>query len=256
MAPDTSGELGTIIGVWAHPDDEAYLAAGLMARSVDAGRRVVCVTATQGEAGFRADDPRPAEERKAVRRAELAASLAILGVREHHWLGYGDGRCAAVPDDEAVDLLLPILDDVRPDTVLTFGPDGATGHPDHIAAHRWATLAVERSRLPGVRLLYATKTHDWDRRFLVGVDPALITMVEDLEPEAFDADALAVHFTCDDALVERKVQALRAQQSQVEPIIQLTGSQMYREMVREEFFREPGPEDRDVMAAVLALKLR
>ena len=67
---------------------------GLMARAVDAGRRVVCVTATQGEAGFPADDPRSEDERKAVRRAEMAASLAVLGVTEHVWLGYG-GRPAA-----------------------------------------------------------------------------------------------------------------------------------------------------------------
>src|ERR671922_141060 len=39
-------DLGTILGVWAHPDDEAYLSAGLMARAVRNGSRVVCVTAT------------------------------------------------------------------------------------------------------------------------------------------------------------------------------------------------------------------
>ena len=44
-------ELGTILGVWAHPDDETYLTAGLMARAADDGERVVCVTATKGEGG-------------------------------------------------------------------------------------------------------------------------------------------------------------------------------------------------------------
>ena len=52
-------DLGTVLGVWAHPDDETWLSAGLMARAVDQGRRVVCVTATRGEAGFPADDTRP-----------------------------------------------------------------------------------------------------------------------------------------------------------------------------------------------------
>ena len=49
-------DLGTILGVWAHPDDEAYLSGGLMAMARDAGARVVCVTATRGELGT--PDPR------------------------------------------------------------------------------------------------------------------------------------------------------------------------------------------------------
>ena len=43
--------LGTILSIWAHPDDEAFLAGGIMAMAVDEGSRVVCVTATRGEAG-------------------------------------------------------------------------------------------------------------------------------------------------------------------------------------------------------------
>ncbi|HYP61015.1 MAG TPA: PIG-L family deacetylase, partial [Thermomicrobiales bacterium] len=102
MAPDTIGDLGSILGVWAHPDDEAWLSAGLMARAVDAGRRVVCVTATAGEAGFPDGDPRPNVERMAIRRAEMAASLGEVGVTEHHWLGYRDGHCDEIADEEAV----------------------------------------------------------------------------------------------------------------------------------------------------------
>ena len=95
--------LGTILGVWAHPDDETWLCAGLMARAVRAGDRVVCITATRGELGS------PDEERwpsgaplAAVRTAEMAAALAVLGVTEHHWLDYPDGGCAGVDQDEAV----------------------------------------------------------------------------------------------------------------------------------------------------------
>jgi LmbE family N-acetylglucosaminyl deacetylase len=63
MSVDTSGDLGSLLGIWAHPDDEAYLSAGLMIRATEAGHRVVCVTATKGEAGFSADDERSAPER-------------------------------------------------------------------------------------------------------------------------------------------------------------------------------------------------
>ena len=85
------GDVGTLLAVFAHPDDEAYLVGGLMAIAADAGRRVVCVTATRGERGFPDDDPRSLDERIAVREAEMAACLDVLGVLEHHWLDLPDG---------------------------------------------------------------------------------------------------------------------------------------------------------------------
>ncbi|MGY1602174.1 PIG-L deacetylase family protein [Geodermatophilus sp. SYSU D00815] len=69
----------TVLGVWAHPDDEAYLSAGLLAAAVATGDRVVVATATRGEGGL--DDPAG----DVVRARELAASLAAVGVTEHRW---------------------------------------------------------------------------------------------------------------------------------------------------------------------------
>ena len=89
-------ELGTVLGIWAHPDDEAYLSGGLMALARDHGSRVVCVTATRGELGTPDPETWPPERLAAERTGELARCLAILGVTEHHWLGYRDGECAAV----------------------------------------------------------------------------------------------------------------------------------------------------------------
>src|SRR5262245_61617532 len=86
--------LGTILQIWAHPDDESYLAAGLSVRAVDNGQRVVCITATHGEAG---GDPAVAPELVAATRdLELADALAALRVREHVQFDYPDGGCAAV----------------------------------------------------------------------------------------------------------------------------------------------------------------
>ena len=133
-------QLGTILSVWAHPDDETYLCGALMARAVQAGSRVVCVTATRGELGSPDEDRwPPGATLAAVRTEEMEQALAALGVTEHHWLDYPDGHCAEIPDDEAIARLIGLLTDVRPDTVLTFGPDGMTGHPDHISVSRWTT---------------------------------------------------------------------------------------------------------------------
>jgi LmbE family N-acetylglucosaminyl deacetylase len=255
MAVDTSGELGSILGIWGHPDDEAYLSAGLMARAVQAGRRVVCVTATRGEAGFPPGDARSPGQRVSIREAEIAASLAVLGVTEHHWLGYPDGGCAAIADDEAADVIAEVIELVRPDTILTFGPDGGTGHPDHVAACRWATLAHRRTGRADTRLLYATKSADWIGRFS-SPDSSQFMMVDDLEPEMLPTDELAVWFTCDDDLTTRKVAALRAQASQVEPVVDLLGLDVFIAFVREEFFRDPRPGDREIMCRIASLPPR
>ncbi len=146
--------LGTILGVWAHPDDECYLSAGMMALARDAGARVVCVTATRGERGT--DDPQtwPPDRLAPVREKELERSMGILGVEEHRWLDHCDGELAEVPDEVGVAQLEEIIAEVRPDTVVTFGPDGMTGHSDHITVGRWATIAARRGE-DGTRVLHA-----------------------------------------------------------------------------------------------------
>jgi len=244
MAPDTIGDLGSILGVWAHPDDEAWLSAGLMARAVDAGRRVVCVTATAGEAGFPDGDPRPKEERMAIRRAEMAASLGEVGVTEHHWLGYRDGHCDEIADEEAVAIIARLIADVQPEVLLTFGPDGATGHVDHVAVCRWSTMACARAAT-APRLLYATKTAEWNQEFFRRIDPSQVMMVEGMAPEATPRSELAIWFSCEDDLLDRKVRSLRAQQSQIEPIVTGYGIDAFRILVREEFFRERRASDPD-----------
>ena len=141
-------ELGTVLSVWAHPDDEAYLCGGLMAAAVDAGSRVVCVTATRGELGVTDPVRWPPDRLAEIREAEMAECHArILGVTEHHWLGYPGRRlrsrsistAGAAADRRAAS------SEIRPDTVLTFAADGQTGHPDHIAVHHWTAEAVRRT---------------------------------------------------------------------------------------------------------------
>ncbi len=243
MAADAGSELGSILGIWAHPDDEAWLSGGLMMRAISSGDRVTCVTATKGEAGFPADDVRSAAERMAIRESELASCLSILGVTEHTWLGYGDGQCAQVPDGQVAAYLASLIDELRPDTVLTFGPDGATGHPDHIAVCRWTTRAVGLAGLSDSRLMYATKTRRWNDEFFAGIDPATVMMVEGLEPEVTDESDLAVSFSCDDEQLSRKVAAMLAQASQLEAFASAMGPERFAALLREEFFRLPLPTD-------------
>ena len=164
---------GTVLMIWAHPDDEAYLVGGLSALLIDGGHRVVCVTATRGEAGVSTASPEQVERLAQVRTSELEAALGILGIEEHHWLDYPDGGCADLDPDEAADRLAAIIDAVLPDTVITFGPDGFTGHSDHQAVSRWTDLALARTdNGTAPRLLHAViweGSVDWDLADQLGV---------------------------------------------------------------------------------------
>lgn len=227
-------DLGTILGVWAHPDDEAYLMAGLAAMAVDAGQQVACVTATLGEAGESADPERwPAEALAEIRRAELERSLALVGITDHTCLGLADGRLADLDATEHVDSLATTIERVRPDTVITFGPDGMTGHADHTTISDWTAAAVARVA-PGARLLFATKTREWAASF-ADVNPGIFP--PGLPPLASDG-ALVVDL--DDAVLERKVRALEAHASQTTGLIQLVGRGRYAEWSRLEAFEPAG----------------
>lgn len=237
MNHDVVSGLGTVLGIWAHPDDEAYLSGGLMAMARDQGSRVVCVTATRGELGT--PDPRrwPPERLAAERTAELARCLEILGGVEHRSLGYRDGGCAAVEATDAVARLSDLIGQVRPDTVVTFGPHGNTGHPDHRAVSRWTTAAFDRAAPPGARLLqtavperWARRWHDLHERFDVfGAGYPVTT------PEA----RLAVHLVLDPQTAARKVRALAAQATQTAGLIDAMGVDQYTAWVSEEAFVDP-----------------
>src|SRR6266508_2955930 len=105
------------MGVWAHPDDETFLSAGLMAAASRAGPRVICVSATCGEAGTHDEEQWPHKTLGVTRTKELHQALKILGVAEHHWLGYHDGSCKDIPKPAAVRALAEIIRQCQPDTI-------------------------------------------------------------------------------------------------------------------------------------------
>lgn len=227
-------ELGTVLTVWAHPDDETYLAGGLLAALADAGHRVVCVTATRGEA---ADPDATPDERAAlaeVRTRELAAALALLGVTEHHWLDHPDGCLADADADESAGRLARLLDDVRADTVVTFGPDGFTGHPDHRTVSSWTDLALRRAGVEP-RLLHAVSRERV-------VDPELdedFGVFELGRPRVCADDDLALLLRLDGTALDRKVAALLRQVSQTAGLVEAVGLERFRAWVAAEAFAVP-----------------
>lgn len=220
----TPPALGSILGVWAHPDDEAYLSAGLMALARRSGHRVAVLTATAGEHGISDPERVPPARMARIRRLELRASLMALGVREHHVAGHPDGGCASIPLDEGAALVRRWMRRVRPDTIVTFGPDGMTGHDDHRAVSAWVQRAWEDAGRP-CRLLHATVTHDFHREW--GAWNTRLGLWGG-EPPSTDRADLSVVVDCDDDLLDVKLAALAAHASQTTPLLDAMGEAAYR----------------------------
>ena len=227
--------LGVVLGVWAHPDDETYLSSGLMALARRAGSRVVCVTATRGEHGT--DDPArwPPPRLARTRTYELAAAMAVLGVDEHRWLDLEDGTLADVDPGVGAELVAGLLADVQPDTIVSFGADGMTGHPDHRAVAAWVHAAWQRSAARP-RLLQATTTAAFADEF-AELHLAMGVFDEGLPVRASDHE-IAVEVQLDEALADLKLAALRAQATQVQPVLEAIGPDGLRRWWRTETFRE------------------
>jgi LmbE family N-acetylglucosaminyl deacetylase len=143
-----------LMAVLAHPDDECLGFGGTLAKYAAEGVHTSLVTATRGEAGrFRGlphGDGHPgAEALGRIREAELRAAAAVLGVRDLALLGYRDQELDRADPREAVGRIVTHLRRVRPQVVITFAPDGAYGHPDHVAICQFTTAAVVAAADPG-----------------------------------------------------------------------------------------------------------
>jgi LmbE family N-acetylglucosaminyl deacetylase len=196
---------------------------------------VVCVTATRGERGTPDPVAWPPDRLATERTHELARCLSVLGVHEHHWLDHRDGECAEADPDAAVAQLCAALDDVRPDTVLTFGPDGITGHPDHQTVSAWAGAAVDRAA-PGARLLHSALTEQREARWRALSDRLGVFLPG--YPVLTPAERLAVGLVLPRDVAVRKVAALAAQATQTTGLIATLGVEVYTAWVGEEAFVE------------------
>jgi len=144
-APDPTLKL---MAVLAHPDDESLGFGGTLAKYALEGIETFVVTGTRGEGGryrghARGDASHPGPVKLGeIRESELRAAASVLGVREVSLLGYLDQELDRADPQEAIGRIVAHLRRVRPDVVVTFGPDGAYGHPDHIAISQYTTAAI------------------------------------------------------------------------------------------------------------------
>jgi len=140
-----------LMAVLAHPDDESLGIGGTLAKYAGEGVDVFLLTATRGDRGryrdYRFGDPQHpgSSALAAIRERELRAAAAALGVQDVALLDYRDQELDRADPTEAVVQIVGHLRRARPDVVITFGPDGAYGHPDHIAVSQLTSAAIVRA---------------------------------------------------------------------------------------------------------------
>lgn len=194
----------SILGVFAHPDDETSSSAATFSRYVDMGATVHVITATGGELGTlgTGDLNIKRQDLADVRERELRTVLGMYGAQAPTMLGYRDQELALADHDEAVAKILTVMHSLRPDAVITFGPTGISRHNDHIAIHRLTLSALgsyeaETGKAP--RLLYPAIPRATAEKF-------------DFEVEGVEGEPNVLIGM--DGYLDRKVAGLRAYRSQ------------------------------------------
>lgn len=136
-----------LLGVFAHPDDEVFCAGGTLAKYAAEGAETTVVSATRGEAGQIRDSTVASRATLgAVREKELRSACAALGVKHVEFLDHVDTTLSALDQAALADEVATVIRYVDPDVVITFGPDGAYGHPDHVAIGNATTDAFNGIR--------------------------------------------------------------------------------------------------------------
>ncbi|HKE04946.1 MAG TPA: PIG-L deacetylase family protein [Blastocatellia bacterium] len=255
--------MNTLLAIFAHPDDESLVAGGTLARYAAEGWRTALICATRGEWGPISDESLADYENLGERRErELREACAVLGVSWLQFLDLEDGAVAAPDADEevaALEKLARSIRELRPQIIITFGPDGLYGHADHIAIGQLATRARAIAGDPNAfprhldenlaphhapRLLYATAPQ--------GLYPNLIARLAEaghethlwgIPPEQFGVPPQEITTTFDvTPFLDRKLAAMRRHRTQLDDSHAFTHltPELAVEFFGSEFFRRGG----------------
>jgi LmbE family N-acetylglucosaminyl deacetylase len=239
----------TVLGIFAHPDDESLACGGTLARLADAGAKVVVMCASQGEAGSVCDPSLVPEGDSlgGVRVRELRDAAAVLGVAEVIVLNHPDGdlRWDRVPELHAE--IVKALERYRPDAVITFAEDGLYWHLDHIGIHERTSTAVLSLGAAAPPLYYVTMREGVMREVVdaahaKGRAPA-DSSLWGIAADAFGDGARPPSFVIDVRdWVPRKLAALRCHRTQMgpnNPIAWIDDEEARQWLGREQFRRSP-----------------
>jgi len=136
-----------LLAILAHPDDESLGTGGTLLKYASEGIETYVLTATKGQKGRYGDlATKPSfEEVGTIREKELRAACEILGVKETFTMSYMDGELDQANPEEIISEIAIHIRSIRPQVVITFGPEGGYGHPDHIAISQFTLASIVRA---------------------------------------------------------------------------------------------------------------
>ena len=250
--------MATLVCFHAHPDDEAIITGGTMAKAAAAGHRVVLVLATRGEEGEQIPGIVPdGEDLGAWRERETRDSAVLLGCKRVLFLGYRDSGMAGAPEndapesfwqtdvDEAARSLAGILATEGADVLTIYDSHGIYGHPDHVAVHRVGTRAAELAGTP--RVYWATMNRDRIREMVEAAEragtPVDAERTERADSEDFGMpDTEITHAIDVREALDRKRAAMAAHASQIpsDSFFLALGDEDFAAAFGTEWFVRPG----------------
>lgn len=185
--------------VLAHPDDESLGTGGILAKYAAEGIETQLICATRGQKGWKLPDYPGPQAVGEHRTGELCTAAEVLGICEVRWLNYIDGELDQADPKEATQKIAEHILELKPDVVVTFGADGAYGHPDHIAISQLTTAACMAAARRGhsvVKLYYLAETKALALRYaeIFGGSKSTVDGVERLF-EGWDEWALTTRVT-------------------------------------------------------------
>jgi len=220
-----------LVVIFAHPDDESFGFGGVLSAAADAGWETTYVVGTRGEVGeILVPELATRETLGEVREGELRAALDMLGVNDVCILGYRDSGMNGTPEndhpqafvnqdvEEVAEIVAEIILEKRPTVVITYGPDGIYGHPDHIMAGKVGEAAVCKAGERGWQtpnLYYSSASRERIRRMANHPNNPFAKMAPELL-ETFGTPSAEITTWMDiRAFSERKLDALRKHRTQV-----------------------------------------
>jgi LmbE family N-acetylglucosaminyl deacetylase len=232
-------EKGRLLCLLAHPDDETFGPGGTISKYSDKGVETFLATATRGEAGMLGDPPVATRENVGdVRAEELRVAAKVLGIKEIYFMGFIDGTLSEIEDDSLLERAVYTIRKFRPHVIITFGPGGISGHPDHKTISRVTTDAYEISSDPDayahqfdnqvkspwepLKLYYFEIPDEWLKRAranLNGVPLSQITTIIDTAE-----------------YVERKIEAFYCHKTQKKDYTRILSRDNYRQFIRKEYY--------------------
>jgi LmbE family N-acetylglucosaminyl deacetylase len=241
----------------AHPDDETMGAGGTVARHMLAGVDVQLICLTRGEAGWLDRPPGDRGELAQTRTTELHQAAAVLGISTVELWAYPDGRVAECRQAEIVPRIADQIRRTAPGVVVGWGPDGAYGHPDHIAAGSFtdaAMLAIPERERPALYHMALDRQNEAGYRAViqaVGQDPNHWPIV------AFDEVSVVFEFSVDE--IDRKVAAIDCHESQIQDwriLLRKAGKLQRSVYGREAYIRIPNSGSTQVLKKGVFPELR